>query len=404
MKRIQVQRFGPIHEADITFGDLTVLVGPQATGKSLLVQIVKAIADRGSISAQLTLYGFDWRRESDPMAAYSSLYFGGGYQGLINKKTSIAVDGHRLANPDIMGSIWPSASPGLPDDAGPKYLFVPSDQVLLVPAQRVLVLQDGWPKPFMAYSMGDPYCLRRFSEILRSAMEDYETEGSSTANRLGRSVRAGIDAAIYPGLEVRVDHQGHRKRLVLSPGWGEASLPVNSWSAGQREFTPLALCMYWLMPSGETSRHGAIDHVIIEEPEMGLHPQAIVSFMLLVLALLHRGYRVTLSTHSPVVLDVVWAIRNLMGLPPRTAVSTLREVFGIAPGANPISAILKSALQKTYRTYYFDRAAHGVVVRDISSLDPGSEDDNINGWGGLSGFSGRIAEIVGDARTQGGVA
>ena len=35
---------------------------------------------------------------------------------------------------------------------------------------------------------------------------------------------------------------------------------------------------------------------------MGLHPQAILSVMLLVLDLLRRGYRVAISTHSPLVL------------------------------------------------------------------------------------------------------
>jgi ABC-type uncharacterized transport system ATPase subunit len=39
--RLQVKQLGPIREADITFGDLTVIVGPQATGKSILLQTIK---------------------------------------------------------------------------------------------------------------------------------------------------------------------------------------------------------------------------------------------------------------------------------------------------------------------------------------------------------------------------
>ena len=42
---------------------------------------------------------------------------------------------------------------------------------------------------------------------------------------------------------------------------------------------------------------------------MGLHPQGIATAMLLVLELLRRGYKVVLSTHSTVVLDMVWALR-----------------------------------------------------------------------------------------------
>jgi predicted ATPase len=43
---------------------------------------------------------------------------------------------------------------------------------------------------------------------------------------------------------------------------------------------------------------------------MGLHPQAITAFMLLVLDLLWRGYRVVLSTHSPHVLTLIWMMRQ----------------------------------------------------------------------------------------------
>ena len=133
---------------------------------------------------------------------------------------------------------------------------------------------------------------------------------------------------------------------------------------------------------------------------MGLHPKAVVSFMLLVLALLHRGYRVTLSTHSPVVLDVVWAIRNLRDASQRKAVGALRKIFDVAPGDNQINATLQSALDRSYRTYYFDRGAGGVEARDISTLDPSDENESIHGWGGLSGFSGSIADVVGEVLAQ----
>ena len=41
--------------------------------------------------------------------------------------------------------------------------------------------------------------------------------------------------------------------------------------------------------------------------EMGLHPRAIAVVMLMVFELMARGYRVCISTHSPQVLDAVWA-------------------------------------------------------------------------------------------------
>ena len=44
------------------------------------------------------------------------------------------------------------------------------------------------------------------------------------------------------------------------------------WSAGQREFVPLLLGMYWLMPPAKISPAQRLEWVVIEEPEMGLHP------------------------------------------------------------------------------------------------------------------------------------
>jgi hypothetical protein len=59
--------------------------------------------------------------------------------------------------------------------------------------------------------------------------------------------------------------------------------------------------------------------------------------------------------------------------------------------------LLRTALRKEYRTYFFDRTDEGVVAREISSLDPGNEDTGVAGWGGLTGFSGRIAQVVGES-------
>ena len=48
-ERLRVKNVGPIRTADVTPGDLTVFVGPQATGKSIFLQILKLLVDRDSI-------------------------------------------------------------------------------------------------------------------------------------------------------------------------------------------------------------------------------------------------------------------------------------------------------------------------------------------------------------------
>ena len=38
-----VRNFGPIRNVDVNFGDLTVLIGPQASGKSLFLELFKLV-------------------------------------------------------------------------------------------------------------------------------------------------------------------------------------------------------------------------------------------------------------------------------------------------------------------------------------------------------------------------
>ena len=85
--------------------------------------------------------------------------------------------------------------------------------------------------------------------------------------------------------------------------------------------------------------------VVIEEPEMGLHPKAIVSFGLLVLALLSRVYQVILSTHSPIILDLVWAIRELREVSTSAATRALSNIFELERPSGQIRRILEGALR-----------------------------------------------------------
>ena len=145
MERIQVENFGPIRQADITFGDVTVLVGPQASGKSLFVQLVKAVEDAGAIRKELKHYGFDWLHGKDVARDFSSIYFGGALADVVTDKTVIRCDGklhyyEKVAKP-----------PGRASQ---------DDTVFVIPAQRVMVLQDGWPRPYMGYSANDSYCVQ----------------------------------------------------------------------------------------------------------------------------------------------------------------------------------------------------------------------------------------------------
>ncbi|MCS6848534.1 MAG: AAA family ATPase [Anaerolineae bacterium] len=385
--RLQLRNFGPVKSADLSFGALTVFVGPQATGKSLTLQLVKLLADTGAIHNTLRQYGVDWDSGNPP--AFVSTVFGEGMQGIWGKDTLVESDGQSIDLQSLARR-------------GKRNL---TEHVFFIPAQRVLAInpQSGWFRGFYDYRLGDPFVVRDFGEKLRRLAER-ELLGENRivfpqSRRLKKVIRDALLEAIFGGFSLRIEAQLGQRRLVLQPNEGD-SLPFTVWSAGQREFVPLLLGAYQLLPPSKTPRRESLELAVIEEVEMGLHPQAISAAMLLVLDLLQRGYRVYLSTHSPHVLDVIWALRRFRES--RADEQFVRSLFNL-PANSEARKLAEAALDpaKELKVYYFERERG--IVQDISNLDPASENASESGWGGLTEFSGHVGNLVAQAVTNGKV-
>ncbi|NOY79784.1 MAG: AAA family ATPase [Kiritimatiellaeota bacterium] len=374
MKKTQfsIRNVGPLREVDFRFGDLTVLVGPQAAGKSIALQLLKLTLDAGGIAATLKKHGRDWDGKFGP---FLDLYLGEGMHGVWEAGSSlIEMNGRPVI---LMDRIRRSRSR--------------PERSYFIPAQRVLTLANGWPRPFTDYAPGDPFVVPAFSENLGFQMAVGLGRGGAIfpqQGRLKKPIRDELTRTVFGDFQLKLDKRGLQKRLVLEHA-GE-TLPFMVWSAGQREFVPLLLGLYWLLPPSKTSRRGDIEWVVVEEIEMGLHPGAISAVMLLVLDLVARGYpRVILSTHSPHVLDIVWGLRMIRehGADP----GAVLDLFGLHHSQSMMN-MAENVLQKTCTVFYLDRVSG--KSRDISSLDPGAADSEVSGWGGLTEFSGRVADVV----------
>ena len=89
MEHLEVKSLGPIKEADIRFGDLTLLVGPQASGKSILLQLIKLITDRYNISSVLRQNNYEWGRKNEN---FLDLFFGESMSAIWMEDTKILLD------------------------------------------------------------------------------------------------------------------------------------------------------------------------------------------------------------------------------------------------------------------------------------------------------------------------
>lgn len=373
MTVLDVRNFAQIKSAHIEFGDLTVLVGPQATGKSLLMQWFKIAIDAGEVIYALKEAGHDVRNASSLV----DLVFGEG-----------------------MAAAWDDASTEVFLD---KQAILPSGwtkglrrkqegQVFFIPAHRALLLAEGWPAPFLKLNADTPVVARLFSQNLYQRFSGRQASALFPVGRiLKEQYRHLIDQSVFHGGRVELEKEGLRYRLRLSFG-NDIQLPFMTWTAGQREFTPLLLGLYHVLPPRKAKKRKEVDWVIVEEPEMGLHPSAVAVFMLLALDLLWRGYRVVISTHSPLVLDVVWAIRRLASFKARWQL--LCDAFDAKRSA-PVRKVLEHALRCDFRVHHLHFVGgNRVTSQDISSLDPDASNPDEANWGGLTGFSSKFGDAV----------
>ena len=374
VERIRASRIGPVKEADISFGDVTVFVGPQATGKSIFLQLLKLLVDKPAIHKTMKRFGLVQRGHAQ---TFFDQYFGEGMATIWSEDNSRLMLGRARKQTDLMSYARPSRA------SIPEKLFY-------IPAQRVMSLRDGMTRPFTDYRAGDPFVLRDFSEKLHGIVQNeigIDEEVFPRQQRLAAALRRPLEKHIFGDFGLRTDTSGHQGRLVLNVEEG-LPLPYLVWSAGQREFVPLLLGLYWLLPASKVPTRNALEWVVIEEPEMGLHPNGIGAVINLVMELRLRGYRVCISTHSPHVLDVIWGLRFFQNN--KGEVQDVLRLLDLA-SEGKTRRLASAALESEFRTYYFKRDG---TVDDISDLDPGSDNVAEGGWGGLTEFSGHVGEIV----------
>lgn len=370
--RLKISQFAHIENVDLELGDLTVLVGPQGSGKSIALQLFKLGLDKYEIVSALR----DAAEVFDTPSRFLDLYLGRGMSNGLRADTVIEVNG-KPVNITRIARARRNAGAG---------------RVFYIPAQRALLLVDGYPVPFKRLTSDTPTVARLFSETLLkliSARQDNRLFPGGRGFKI--DYKDAIDNAVYHGGIFGISEVGGRYDLTLRFEDG-TNLPFMAWTAGQREFTPLFLGFSHLFPPHPATKVDGIDWVVIEEPEMGLHPQALSAVLLLVMELLWRGYRVIISTHATLVLDVVFTLRTLSERTKR-APASLFEAFGVRQ-YTAMQHVLDAALRCTYRTFLLDFEGKKVISRDISTLDPSSEDLMEAEWGGLTGFSSKFNRIL----------
>ena len=381
---LEISHIGQFAEVSVEFGDLTLLVGAQGTGKSIFLQLFKLFRDQDFVKSTMNQFGQNWNKKSRP--ELMEAYFGEGMGHIWSPKSRILCDGKTSA----------------PSPRMPKREENSLEAVYYIPAQRVLTMLTGWPQPFRGYTPRDPFVVKNFSERIRTYLEGLKEKESlfPVAKKIKEPIREVLNSSIFHGASLsRSTTAGQKEvRLNVDGDLGRA-ISYMAWSTGQREFLPLLLGCYELLPAGKITKREEIEWVVIEEPEMGLHPMGTFAVMTLVLDLLSRGYKVAITTHSSNVLDIVWAIEEIkrQGINGDQKIELISRLLDLPGGNKGIYDMIDHVLRLEFRTHSFYYEKDRVQAKDISSLDPGDEDEIVAGWGGLAAYSGRVSDTVAQA-------
>lgn len=373
-----MKNFGPIVDANVELGDMTIFIGAQASGKSLFLQLLKLLIDRKHVTSTMNRYNYVVAKNPENILNF---FFGEGMSKIWKDQSVVMVDDHEYTRNSLLGKV--------PDNI--------KESLFYIPAQRIVSIADGRPKNFMEYDASTPFVLRQFSEMLRLFFQ-YGLNGNNVVfplkNRLKGAMKKSLQDTIFHNGKVVVDETSGQKKMRLSVG--EMNIPFMAWSAGQKEFMPLLMAFYCLSgPLQNVVDRNQYKYVVLEEPEMGLHPRAILSILLQTIELMQNGYKVILSTHSSVLLEFAWAFNIIKGCDATQEQKErmLMQLFDVEQ-FDAIHGLMHGVFEKSINTYYFSNRNNGVRTQNISDLDVSSTNSDIADWGGLSQFAAKASEIV----------
>lgn len=325
--RLIVKNFGPIKAVDINLAKVTVFIGEQASGKSVLAKLAALLSEpfdsRDDINDWINLRLKDFNISNfindDSVAFIKSEKLTFGFQNgdekiilddYLNKLFTDLMNAHANLFKNERTYLTLNAPSELDtkqflknvdkfsNEAGTAFRQIKTyfSDIVYIPTERNLVsilaqslfnlLKNEVALPTFVKSFGDKYELNR--KILRT-----------------------LD---IPGLNLRYSFQGNEDRIILENG---KSIHLVESSSGIQSITPLSVVVE--AAGRENGKH----LFIIEEPELNLYPttqKALVEY--LIEKCTQGDNRLIITTHSPYILTALnncIQAKNVVNMHPESA-------------------------------------------------------------------------------------
>jgi hypothetical protein len=324
-ERLSIRNFGPIQEAEIEVRDLTVFVGPQATGKSMAAQLlyfmrgIEDLLPLASNTGRRSIQHGDYNPHLETRATQDVITALEWWLG--NHNSVYAVPGTSLAwcpssaqesvtydiswtEDKVFLNYFLEAWLGAYDR--PRLERV-SGQQIYIPAGRALYsyLSQALALPLLSRKTNRPdwpgyifWFYQILGETIKSLSEIKET-GQQLI--FGPSVTPYILRRMEEILKGQISY-GPNAILLKTGG---QTLRTDTIAAGQMEAWPFFAVMENALRKGQAENL----RVYFDEPEAHLHPGAQQKLMEIVAALVRGGTQMVITTHSPYIL---YALNNFL--------------------------------------------------------------------------------------------
>lgn len=317
-ERLTLKNLGPITEFTVEPRPLTVLIGEQATGKSLAAQVLYFFR---SFKQHLSeLYRPDiaeadgWQEKVlekmlDRLRGVPFSAFANGSATLrfnvsgINWGIEIREDAARChPSPSLQEAMvaciseWETNKSALSHPGGSHQVFIPTERSVFTRlwnrAQSVLFAEhQPWPVRKFADHLGLAYsAYRTFYHIDSSGSLEWDGSISGMFRKFQNSALAG---------EAYVSKKGPQVWHWKVSGTRGRVLPIEAIASGQMEAWP-----FFVIGGTFAAENKSVDFYF-EEPETHLHPRAQVEIMKAIVFLVNHGHRFVITTHSPFLLYVL---------------------------------------------------------------------------------------------------
>lgn len=324
--RIKSGALGPVPECEIDMRPLTVFIGKQGTGKSLVCQMLYFFRELPFLVAYDDANRPPRERDTAEPVVRSIL------DGLRSSQRAFAV----FANPSASIE-WEYKAPGVSTRRRVSHWVhwklglslwkanrrvrpnkqleervqklrknqeAPVRRAIFIPTERLAISQVRNPLSARVLSLPLTYTL--FSDWMALVARTYDGwDGGVPDTPEGRWIRKkGLSA-----LGGEASRWGDQWKWRFGRGKHRSQFDIDMASSGQRanwSLVLLAEALFSLREQGEISSRVS---VYVEEPEIHLHPEAQVAMMEILAYLVKRGFRVVVTTHS---LTVLYALNNLV--------------------------------------------------------------------------------------------